>query len=538
MSGLDKLLTKWKMWINRDHTFQADELKELQSHLMEEINFLVNREGLSEEEAFHKAVSLVGEREGLDQEYVKVKSAPNKVIHWMKVNPWSVSATLLILALVSSYFILYRPITQENLNLRKDLGFIKTFKGTFKPLEGIDIFGQPLNNPVLAWKKEIVQSLGTNNCNIDMAITQNGDIYARVGDYYQRSEMVLNFISSDALKSWNKKNIENEYLPTKSGILINSYKKTNIFTNDSQNQLEFYKGKTGFIIGPNNMLYQFGKNMTLSSFDSSRKLRWIFQIPIKNININYGNVIGYFFDTKSNMYLIISYHDGSNVLYSISNDGELLTQREFPETLINFPPFALDFNGKFARMYGLYHMIGEVFEDKFFIQNIKTINEKNVGVIKALDFNLKELWNFQETDLGQFESDFVFSPYLDLYPILYLIYTKQKTNQMCLQAISSEGELSWEKELGAIRCTNPILDKEGNIYVGILKNANLGSDFNLFVICFTPDGSVKWIWEDKKLNNCSFNSDLVFGPNGSIYFAVVDKNDKLYCVKIASTNKK
>ena len=89
MSVLELLLTKWRLWINRKHSFQSNELKELQSHLLEEINFLVNREGISEEEAFHKAVDLVGEREGLDKEYEKVKSVPRKVIRWVNLHPTS-----------------------------------------------------------------------------------------------------------------------------------------------------------------------------------------------------------------------------------------------------------------------------------------------------------------------------------------------------------------------------------------------------------------------------------------------------------------
>jgi hypothetical protein len=122
MPSLNNLLTKWKLWINRDHTFQADELKELQSHLMEEINYLVNQEGLSEEEAFHKAVSLVGEREGLDQEYVKVKSAPSKVMHWVKLNNWSIilllflTCVLLVTDLIysSSHFVdVYEPLDDQ-----------------------------------------------------------------------------------------------------------------------------------------------------------------------------------------------------------------------------------------------------------------------------------------------------------------------------------------------------------------------------------------------------------------------------------------
>jgi hypothetical protein len=103
MLTLDKLLTKWKLWINRDHTFQADELKELQSHLMEEINFLVNREGLSEEEAFHKAVRLVGEREGLDQEYKKINKKPFHGLNiWTQNHVWQLLICLLLILVFST----------------------------------------------------------------------------------------------------------------------------------------------------------------------------------------------------------------------------------------------------------------------------------------------------------------------------------------------------------------------------------------------------------------------------------------------------
>jgi len=150
MPPLDKLITKWKLWINRDHTFQQDELKELQSHLMEEINFLVNQEGLSEEEAFHKAVSLVGEREGLDQEFVKIKSAPSKVIHWMKLNNWSVTLLFLLIAALlfsdliysSNHFVdvyeplstnyMYRSSDSNSYELMESFSKIRQVEKTFK----------------------------------------------------------------------------------------------------------------------------------------------------------------------------------------------------------------------------------------------------------------------------------------------------------------------------------------------------------------------------------------------------------------------
>jgi hypothetical protein len=103
MLTLDKLITKWKLWINRDHTFQQDELKELQSHLMEEINYLVNREGLSEEEAFHEAVNLVGEREGLDQEYRKINKKPfHRINIWTHNHVWQLLICILLIFVFST----------------------------------------------------------------------------------------------------------------------------------------------------------------------------------------------------------------------------------------------------------------------------------------------------------------------------------------------------------------------------------------------------------------------------------------------------
>jgi hypothetical protein len=46
-------------------------MNELESHLLDEIDYIKDHDGLSEEQAFQKAVQLIGQRESLDKEYDK-----------------------------------------------------------------------------------------------------------------------------------------------------------------------------------------------------------------------------------------------------------------------------------------------------------------------------------------------------------------------------------------------------------------------------------------------------------------------------------
>jgi hypothetical protein len=73
MPTINKLISSWRKWLNRNQTFQKKELDELEDHLIEEIDYLVKRENLSEEEAFQKAMMDVGKREVLDKDFQKAR---------------------------------------------------------------------------------------------------------------------------------------------------------------------------------------------------------------------------------------------------------------------------------------------------------------------------------------------------------------------------------------------------------------------------------------------------------------------------------
>ena len=97
MQNLSKLVSQWRIWINRNKSFESKELDELENHLLEEIDYLTEKDGLSEEEAFQKVVSVMGGREALDKEFVKTKPVGPKAVHWVKTHSLQIYASLLLL---------------------------------------------------------------------------------------------------------------------------------------------------------------------------------------------------------------------------------------------------------------------------------------------------------------------------------------------------------------------------------------------------------------------------------------------------------
>lgn len=95
MSTINKLTNHWRRWINRSRAFESKEVDELENHLLEEIDSLVEKDGISEEEAFNKAVIEMGNRESLDQEFAKVRRFPlKKVKHWFAIHSWVMGAVI------------------------------------------------------------------------------------------------------------------------------------------------------------------------------------------------------------------------------------------------------------------------------------------------------------------------------------------------------------------------------------------------------------------------------------------------------------
>jgi len=96
MPNLSKLVNQWRIWINRNKSFETKELDELENHLLEEIDYLTEKDGLSEEEAFGKAVIEMGKRENLDKEFTKVRGYV-RPMSWIQKNSISIILSLLVI---------------------------------------------------------------------------------------------------------------------------------------------------------------------------------------------------------------------------------------------------------------------------------------------------------------------------------------------------------------------------------------------------------------------------------------------------------
>lgn len=79
----------WEQWMNSRKLFSRKELDEMKDHLLEEIDYLMTHEDLSELEAFHKSVDIIGMKKELIEEESKVKKESIK-------RKWQVSISCLV----------------------------------------------------------------------------------------------------------------------------------------------------------------------------------------------------------------------------------------------------------------------------------------------------------------------------------------------------------------------------------------------------------------------------------------------------------
>ncbi|MDD4029787.1 MAG: hypothetical protein PHX86_08835, partial [Caldisericia bacterium] len=73
MQSTEDRINLWEQWMNSRKLFSRKELDEMKDHLLEEIDYLMTHEDLSEQEAFHKAVDIIGMKKELIEEESKVK---------------------------------------------------------------------------------------------------------------------------------------------------------------------------------------------------------------------------------------------------------------------------------------------------------------------------------------------------------------------------------------------------------------------------------------------------------------------------------
>jgi murein DD-endopeptidase MepM/ murein hydrolase activator NlpD len=85
------------------------ELDEMEDHLIEEIDYLVKQENLTEEEAFHKAVKEIGKREELSNAVTIVKKEKNVKKRWRL----GISLVLLLIIVGASSYV-YKSFKQNS----------------------------------------------------------------------------------------------------------------------------------------------------------------------------------------------------------------------------------------------------------------------------------------------------------------------------------------------------------------------------------------------------------------------------------------
>ena len=97
-NSLEQNIKAWRKSFQSKSEITEDNLKELEAHLLDEIDALTEK-GLSEEEAFLVAKYRIGDKEELSKEFKKV----NKFNYWLdKLTPYLIGA--IVFTLVSKFY--------------------------------------------------------------------------------------------------------------------------------------------------------------------------------------------------------------------------------------------------------------------------------------------------------------------------------------------------------------------------------------------------------------------------------------------------
>jgi murein DD-endopeptidase MepM/ murein hydrolase activator NlpD len=96
--------------MNWEKSFNKGDLNEMEDHLIEEIDYLVKQENLSEEEAFHKAVEEIGKRKELSEAVTIIKKEKNIKKRWR----FGLSLVLLFMIIGVSVYLYKRSSPYEN----------------------------------------------------------------------------------------------------------------------------------------------------------------------------------------------------------------------------------------------------------------------------------------------------------------------------------------------------------------------------------------------------------------------------------------
>ena len=89
MFDLEKAIKKWNRSLSKFQVFEDGYTAELESHLRDEIDALINM-GKSPQEAFEEAAEKIGEPENIGTEYFKAHTRA-----WTGLPPWQTSSNIL-----------------------------------------------------------------------------------------------------------------------------------------------------------------------------------------------------------------------------------------------------------------------------------------------------------------------------------------------------------------------------------------------------------------------------------------------------------
>jgi hypothetical protein len=545
MQSLTKLISSWRKWLNRNQTFQKKELDELEDHLMEEIDYLVKRENLTEEEAFHKAMMDVGKRAVLDKDFLKVKSSPFKILHWIRMNSWSIGVSLLILAFSAGYIAGWYP----TINLRNQIGYTKIRKGSFVA------FDVSNNKKASSIKKpKIIEHRDYKNI-YTFSVDEESSTYN-----VDQDNDSIDCLFPDGKTKWIKENIvSDDVTATKNGVLVKAWVKDTIklLFFDKEGHFKWQTIGVHPTIGPDGMIYAFKPNeKVFFSCDANGKTRWENKLPKKmgnfvntptktinplqwvdqasektanNLMNDSNNIIGApFFDKQRNIYLLTTDSYGFLYLYKFAYTGEILFERELPITWREIVYWTSDF---WANVYG------KTFTDQFILFSNSKETEADGNLITAFSLDGKMKWSYSETG-GRFsDKHFVDGPNDS---IIY-VYHKEANKKYYLHSLSEDGKFLWEKQIidskitdKGIEPTNLISDNSKNIFLGM----TLKPDGINRIFCFDFKGNQQWKMDFpniKKEVNWS-NSFLSFYPDGILRY-VDGNNGIVYSIQDKSTNK-
>jgi len=412
--------------------------------------------------------------------------------------------------------------------LHSQLGFLEFKKGTFTPFKEQLRPIMVKTPPKLLWKKQIDSTKEIHFIDkIDLSVSQNGEIYIYIlYSYIKNISRVTNWISADGQKAhfYEKEPDSYHFINNDKFVFSDKGNKKSITYQDSSGKKIWQREGQMLDIGPDNYFYGLMGEDVVFSCDSKGKIRWTFQIPIKNVNINFSRIASFFFDYQSNLHLIAKYNDVSLVHYTISSEYGLL-QADMPKTMFSYH---LGINDKGFSEVGVLDEVNQ-YKNSIFSNSLRVLYNDGIDrKILSYDFKGNIRWEYLEPD-GLYQSMYT----LDSNETMYLVYQPDYKEKSYLQAISKKGKLVWEVDIGPSQSTNPFVDISNHIFIG--NQVNIGGCSFPAIHYFDDAGNLLWKWiANENLKNCFIVSDLTVNSDGSIFFVVKDKNQKLYCVKLSN----